>query len=1727
MVMALKRKCMFVILIFSLLLIQTQTASGQPSPASVYIEMKDADGNYIYSKGCSNTPRVQWNNIHMYVYNETGDRIISQGSLGCNISISLNEGNYRIEVIARRDNNQQYWTMYNNSINVLNNTYYYLSTTDMALIGMTLQDAEDNYLSGLWSEGCPGVLSKITWQGISGYVYNETGDLIYSSGHLGCKTSFGLKTGTYRIVFIGMKDNNQQWWTLYNKTVTVNEGNVYGLSSKDMALVGITVLDAEDNYLSGLWSEGCSGVSNKITWQGISAYVYSESGDKLFSSGHLGCRTTFALNSGTYRIIVTGLKDDNQRSWTLYNKTLVLNEGTIYKLSTKDMALIGVTIQDAEDNYLSGLWSEGCSGVASKATWHGISAYVYNESGRQLFSSGHLGCRTTFALNDGTYRIVFIGMKDDNQQWWTLYNKTVTVNEGNVYGLSSKDMALIGMDLQDAFGNYQFGEYSEGCSASNRQRWQNIWIHVYDEFGTKIHGTSHIGCKTSFTLNDGTYRIMVQGRLDPDQSEWTLYNKTISVSGGIIYSLSTNDMALVGMTVLDDIGYHLFGERSEGCSEAQRLKWSNLRLYVYDLNGNILQASSHIGCKTNFALNNGTYRLFVNGKKDPDQNDWVLFNKTITVNEGKIYLHNTSEMALVGMTFQDELGNYMFSTRSEGCRTLPRIQWNAIAMHVYDDTGNQLFYSNHLGCKTTFALQDGSYRIEVEGQKDPDQAYVPLFDKNVTFFGNKIYELSTVESALLGINVIDFNGTSLYSERSDGCSNPNRQQWYRMFLYVYDYENNLLLYDPLIGCRTTIGLKEGLYNITLLGIETPSSPYIYASDKRYFSENATCSITANLEKNTFEYDCIKSDPYVFRITPSTTNIYQIIGESWNYSFDLENVAPYDGNFSFSIQGIDASWYSSYPSNIFLKPTESSNFIINIDTPDYYQHIGYYPLNLSVMRDTGTEVIVPLNLTLTTTFETPTNMSDIIISPGHSVEHYIDLNNLAYFLGDFAVTLEGLQDGWFAIDQEQMSVAGLDSDRIRITFSPPADCGLLGNYPFNVTVARDNGEQKTLYFNLVVGSDPVITGLYPINGTRFDSDSVYIAWETDVPGSTEVYFRQSNTNNYTVLQGSFGYTHSIVLNNLSVNTTYKYYVRTTNLCGLIQSEERTFLIDEAEPAISYNVVEFMSLPDYIITNIPAFPVNGRKTSAVTEVYVNGNRLHASTKQFVTVFDLAVGINDITLKLVYSNGSNHTYTKQIEYDPNYDTTDMELVYANTAYTIDDVGTTERGILVIDAKLDGLLGLIRNSMVRGVIGNGKEIVVDDGQRWSTASHTFTNRTLPGFVAGYKVLSSKDGKYVYHLTYIIDYANNSLAGSLPANIREFGSLTSDGNTIIFYSGKIDLSSNTFISMPFTSGQVKYMGGFAGSPDGNFAASSSYSYAASLLNFFDANTGTRIGRWGYYPRGYPSGDFAGDIVFSPDSKKMYATFYGNSYYGGGGVSLIDTQAVERGDWQGMYGARSAAISKDGDVYVSAISGPDYRGVVKFVTEDGGTDIIIRKVYFSNMVGRYLGHIHYKPGIDIVCYSDQDCDIDEFVGSGFCQNDDVFMEYATYSCVNPGTDDAYCTSEMEARLVEECGVTSYDVWGQGYCSGGVVHQDRIAHERGCSASSCYHNLVTETKTGVTFEGDVNGDNAINIFDLAIVGMAYGSQPGDTNWYVKADINIDNTVNIFDLAIVGMNYERTC
>jgi len=61
------------------------------------------------------------------------------------------------------------------------------------------------------------------------------------------------------------------------------------------------------------------------------------------------------------------------------------------------------------------------------------------------------------------------------------------------------------------------------------------------------------------------------------------------------------------------------------------------------------------------------------------------------------------------------------------------------------------------------------------------------------------------------------------------------------------------------------------------------------------------------------------------------------------------------------------------------------------------------------------------------------------------------------------------------------------------------------------------------------------------------------------------------------------------------------------------------------------------------------------------------------------------------------------------------------------------------------------------------------------------------------------------------------------------------------------------------------------------------------------------------------------------------------------------------------------------------------------------------------------------------------------------------------------------------------------------------------------------------------EGDISGDGIVDIEDIIICALAFGSRPGDIKWDERADIwpqpEGDNLIDIFDLVTIAINYGK--
>ena len=479
----------------------------------------------------------------------------------------------------------------------------------------------------------------------------------------------------------------------------------------------------------------------------------------------------------------------------------------------------------------------------------------------------------------------------------------------------------------------------------------------------------------------------------------------------------------------------------------------------------------------------------------------------------------------------------------------------------------------------------------------------------------------------------------------------------------------------------------------------------------------------------------------------------------------------------------------------------------------------------------------------------------------------------------------------------------------------------------------------------------------------------------------------------------------------------------------------FLFSSIVYVQGYDLFEFKTLPDTITTNINAYPVTGRVPTSIRNVTVDGVTLTLlsanSQYDFFGVVDLVEGPNQIVVRLFHGNGSVEVITREVNYNPSHSTGDNELVYAYSRY-FDNAPSYQYGTLVIDVRNNYFLGILNDKLIKGVTKDGSEIILSTGERYSTKNHSDTGRTLPSYSSSLVLVFSNDGKYVYYSNKRVNLGTNAVEGAvLPTAIEGDADITSDDKGIITRGSYIDLISNTRVSRDYDNGATAYFGTLGVDPLTRYVLHTSFGWAAGELNILHIN-----GSWIKVFESY--GDYAGRVVFSPDGKKGYAGFYGNTYYGKGGILIIDMDSLTVDKDFSLHGARSMVITNKSRIYASAFhtyksndrgwkGSANKRGIVELAPIDNGTDLEVTKVFFSNLYSSssdpYYGdnYVFHKPGTqDVGCYSNVDCGENRWIDSATCFNGSVYQNYLTFECNNPGSDSAYCSDSTEFILKDSC-----------------------------------------------------------------------------------------------------------
>ncbi|TSC94058.1 MAG: Uncharacterized protein CEN87_654, partial [Parcubacteria group bacterium Licking1014_1] len=123
-----------------------------------------------------------------------------------------------------------------------------------------------------------------------------------------------------------------------------------------------------------------------------------------------------------------------------------------------------------------------------------------------------------------------------------------------------------------------------------------------------------------------------------------------------------------------------------------------------------------------------------------------------------------------------------------------------------------------------------------------------------------------------------------------------------------------------------------------------------------------------------------------------------------------------------------------------------------------------------------------------------------------------------------------------------------------------------------------------------------------------------------------------------------------------------------------------------------------------------------------------------------------------------------------------------------------------------------------------------------------------------------------------------------------------------------------------------------------------------------------------------------------------------------------------------------------------------------------------------------------------VCTTNSQCGTNGYIESPFCQSGNVFQNYKTYTCNNPGATNSNCTNLIQTQLRQtcstnqtcsngacvnvtiacnansDCGISGYT--GSPYCQGGDVYQNYktyVCHNSGTADSVCTNVSVSQLK----------------------------------------------------------------
>ena len=240
------------------------------------------------------------------------------------------------------------------------------------------------------------------------------------------------------------------------------------------------------------------------------------------------------------------------------------------------------------------------------------------------------------------------------------------------------------------------------------------------------------------------------------------------------------------------------------------------------------------------------------------------------------------------------------------------------------------------------------------------------------------------------------------------------------------------------------------------------------------------------------------------------------------------------------------------------------------------------------------------------------------------------------------------------------------------------------------------------------------------------------------------------------------------------------------------------------------------------------------------------------------------------------------------------------------------------------------------------------------------------------------------------------------------------------------------------------------------------------------------------------------------------------------------------------YGVTPTLTSSD---VVYTLGGPTDLWLTTWSPSDFGTDFGVSYVTgicgSTNPTTLYsIDQIRIKVYYSLVppqCTQNSDCGTNGLIGGLFCQSENVFQNYITYSCNNPGMAESYCSNSNSFQLIQNCGLSYCNDFGGDYCKAdGNVYHSRTCYDNGCSSGTCTSNSFIDEQIAQTCSSnqvcsngaciiqplpacnpsDFNSDGAVDASDYITLKMNFGTAGSKA----QGDVNGDGIVDWGDLQL---------